>query len=53
MPFLAAWGELYQLGPGTIKVAHTNHEHIRKADLLRGVELYARLAADLLAREQA
>jgi acetylornithine deacetylase len=51
LPFLASWGEGYQLGPGTIKVAHTAQEHIRKADLLRGVELYGRLATDLLARE--
>ena len=51
LPFLSAWGERYQLGPGTIRVAHTAHEHIRKADLLRGVDLYARLATDLLARE--
>jgi acetylornithine deacetylase len=48
LPFLDAWGERYQLGPGTIKVAHTSQEHIRKADLLRGVELYIRLASDLL-----
>jgi acetylornithine deacetylase len=51
LPFLASWGEGYQLGPGTIRVAHTDQEHIRKADLLRGVELYVRLATDLLARE--
>jgi acetylornithine deacetylase len=51
LPFLASWGECYQLGPGTIRVAHTAQEHIRKADLLRGVELYVRLATDLLARE--
>jgi acetylornithine deacetylase len=50
LPFLSAWGERYQLGPGTIRVAHTNHEHIRKSDLLRGVDLYERLASDLLAR---
>ncbi len=49
LPFLSAWGERYQLGPGSIRVAHTSHEHIRKADLLRGVELYVRLASDLLA----
>lgn len=53
LPFLSAWGERYQLGPGTIRVAHTNHEHIRKADLLRGVDLYERLASDLLQRSQA
>jgi acetylornithine deacetylase len=50
LPFLHAWGERYQLGPGTIKVAHTSQEHIRKADLLRGVELYVKLASDLLDR---
>jgi acetylornithine deacetylase len=51
LPFLHAWGECYQLGPGTIRVAHTSQEHIRKADLLHGVELYVRLASDLLARD--
>lgn len=51
LPFLALWGERYQLGPGTIRVAHTSREHIRKADLLRGVDLYVRLASDLLARD--
>ena len=53
LPFLEPWGERYQLGPGTIRVAHTSQEHIRKADLLRGVDLYVRLASDLLARETA
>jgi acetylornithine deacetylase len=53
LPFLEPWGERYQLGPGTIRVAHTSQEHIRKADLLRGVDLYVRLASDLLAREHA
>ena len=53
LPFLSAWGERYQLGPGTIRVAHTNHEHIRKAELLRGVDLYERLASDLLQRSLA
>lgn len=52
LPFLGAWGERYQLGPGTIRVAHTSQEHIRKADLLRGVDLYVRLASDLLSRER-
>jgi acetylornithine deacetylase len=52
LPFLHAWGERYQLGPGTIRVAHTSEEHIRKADLLRGVELYVQLASDLLADDR-
>jgi acetylornithine deacetylase len=53
LPFLGSWGECYQLGPGTIRVAHSDAEHIRKDDLLRGVDLYVRLATDLLAGEAA
>jgi acetylornithine deacetylase len=53
LPFLAPWGERYQLGPGTIRVAHTSREHIKKADLMRGVDLYVQLASDLLKRERA
>jgi acetylornithine deacetylase len=49
LPFLSAWGEGFQLGPGSIRVAHSSREHIRKTDLLRGVELYTQLASDLLA----
>jgi acetylornithine deacetylase len=51
LPFLSAWGEGYQMGPGSIRVAHTADEHILKAELLHGVDLYVRLAADLLSRE--
>jgi len=46
---LGAWGTGYQLGPGSIKVAHTAEERIRKADLLLGVERYVSLARQLLA----
>jgi acetylornithine deacetylase len=51
LPFLSAWGRGYQLGPGTIRVAHTDEERIRKSDLLRGVDLYVKLATDLLAED--
>lgn len=51
LPLLGAWGRGYQLGPGSIRVAHTTGERIRRADLLRGVELYVKLATDLLAEE--
>jgi acetylornithine deacetylase len=51
LPFLSAWGERFQMGPGSILVAHTGHEYILKTDLLRGVDLYVRLATDLLSRE--
>ncbi|MFZ5623572.1 MAG: M20/M25/M40 family metallo-hydrolase [Gemmatimonadota bacterium] len=53
LPFLASWGEGYQMGPGTILMAHTDEERIAKADLLEGVERYVRLARDLVAREAA
>ncbi|HET8624335.1 MAG TPA: M20/M25/M40 family metallo-hydrolase [Gemmatimonadales bacterium] len=53
LPFFTGWGRRFQLGPGTIRVAHTDAERIRKADLHRGVELYVRLAEDLLASEAA
>jgi len=50
LPFLTSWGEGYQLGPGTIRVAHTAEERISKADLEAGIMLYEKLARDLLAR---
>lgn len=48
LPFHTAWGQGFQLGPGTIRVAHTSEERIAKAELLEGVRLYARLARDLI-----
>ena len=48
LPFHASWGAGYQLGPGTIRVAHTAEERISKAELLRGDELYVKLAEDLI-----
>ena len=54
LPFLnGPWGTGFQMGPGSIRVAHTDREHIRKADLLGGVARYAQLARDLLARSPA
>lgn len=49
LPFHAAWGMGFQLGPGSIRVAHTNDERIAKAELLEGVAGYVKLARDLLA----
>ncbi len=49
VPFLSNWGTPLLLGPGTIHVAHTDHEHIAIADLDRAVDLYADLARRLLA----
>lgn len=44
---LTRWGRPVLLGPGSIEVAHTDHECIRKADLARAVELYCRLVRQL------
>lgn len=48
LPFLEPWGERFLLGPGSILVAHTDHERVAKAELHEGVELYVRLARTLL-----
>ncbi len=48
LAFHASWGARYQLGPGTIRVAHTTEERIAKSELVQGVELYVKLASDLI-----
>lgn len=53
LPLLEAWGTRYQLGPGTIRLAHTDEERIGKDELAAGVDAYVRLATELLAREAA
>ena len=42
--------KLLRLGPGTIRVAHTADERIRKDELRAGVAAYVRLASELLRR---
>jgi acetylornithine deacetylase len=44
---LTSWGEPFLLGPGSIHVAHTPDEKIRKQELLDCVELYVDLATNL------
>jgi acetylornithine deacetylase len=48
IPSLTAWGEPFLLGPGSIHVAHTPDEKIRKQELLDCVELYVKLAKELI-----
>ena len=48
LPLLARWGQGYQLGPGTIRVAHTDGERIRKSELREAVDAYVRLCRQLL-----
>ncbi|NYF89597.1 M20/M25/M40 family metallo-hydrolase [Tunturiibacter empetritectus] len=48
IPKLTAWGEPFLLGPGSIHVAHTPNEKIAKKELLDCVDLYVRLAEELV-----
>ena len=45
IPRLTNWGTPYLFGPGSIHVAHTDHEFVSAADLVRAVDDYVRLAA--------
>ncbi len=47
LPNLDRWGRPLLLGPGSIGVAHTDHECVRKSDLVRAVDLYCRLVREL------
>jgi acetylornithine deacetylase len=49
--YLSNWGEPLLLGPGSIFVAHTEHERVSKCELEESVELYIRLASALLAED--
>ncbi len=49
IPFLSSWGTPLLVGPGSIHVAHTDREHVAIAELDQAVDVYARLAATLLA----
>ncbi len=48
IPALSRWGQPVLLGPGSIHVAHTEHECISKRQLLEAVDLYCLLARQLL-----
>ena len=50
IPALTNWGKPVFIGPGSIHVAHTDGEYIEKKQLLDAVDLYARIARELLAR---
>ena len=46
--FGGAWGKPFLFGPGTIHVAHTTEERVPKRQLVEAVEMYQRIARDLL-----
>jgi acetylornithine deacetylase len=47
--FNGAWGQPFLIGPGSIHLAHTAEERIPKKQLSEAVEIYARMANQLLA----
>jgi acetylornithine deacetylase len=48
VPLLTSWGAPLLLGPGSIHVAHTAHEHLAIDELSHAVDLYASLARRLI-----
>ena len=52
-PFLPRWGQPLLYGPGSIRDAHTAHEHLTEASFEQAVADYERTARDLLARVDA
>ena len=51
IPYLTNWGQPLLIGPGSILVAHTEHERVAKSELLQSVDVYCRLARHLLELE--
>jgi acetylornithine deacetylase/succinyl-diaminopimelate desuccinylase-like protein len=47
IPALTRWGEPLLVGPGSIHVAHTEHEQIEKVQLTAAVDLYCTIAKRL------
>lgn len=47
IPYLSNWGKALLIGPGSILVAHTEGEKIRKSELIQAVDLYANLVKSL------
>jgi acetylornithine deacetylase len=47
IPYLSKWGQPFLIGPGSILVAHTDHEKVSKSELLKAVDLYVNLVKNL------
>ncbi len=45
--FDGKWGEPYLIGPGTIRVAHTDDEHVPKSQLIEAANIYERMVRQL------
>jgi acetylornithine deacetylase len=51
IPNLTNWGAPFLFGPGSIHVAHTDNEHIPKAQLAEAVDIYMKMVKILKARK--
>ena len=49
IPALTQWGTPYLFGPGSIHVAHSDHEFIEIDELRRSVDVYERIARHVVA----
>ncbi len=47
IPLLTKWGKPLLFGPGSILDAHTAHEKISKSELLRAIDIYAKMVMQL------
>ncbi|MFN2576739.1 MAG: M20/M25/M40 family metallo-hydrolase [Pyrinomonadaceae bacterium] len=47
IPYLSNWGQPLLIGPGSILVAHTDHERVEKSELLSAVDIYVDLVRRL------
>jgi acetylornithine deacetylase len=47
IPELTAWGQPFLLGPGSIHVAHTDHERISKDELMQAAAIYVKMVKTL------
>jgi acetylornithine deacetylase len=48
IPKLTNWGEPLLIGPGSIHVAHTDGEYIEKQQLHEAIDLYCKIAQQLV-----
>ena len=48
IPALSRWGKPALVGPGSIHVAHTEGEYVEKRQLVEAVDLYCRIAKQLV-----
>ena len=47
IPALTNWGQPFLLGPGSVRVAHTENERIAKQELVQAVEIYVKMVKKL------